>query len=111
MHFTGKQNTLMQKSFSRGLKSENAAGLKKKPKHAPRLTQSNHVAFKVDIADHFPAAANAGRHFGDPVFVGSRIDCACEKLRNKAAVLCETHRYKRRRDAPDSLSHEECVCV
>lgn len=40
-----------------------------KTKHAPRLTQRNHVAFTVDIADHFPATANAGRHFGDSVLL------------------------------------------
>lgn len=38
-----------------------------------KLTQCNHVALHVCIADHFPVPTNAGRHFGGPVSLFKRL--------------------------------------
>lgn len=63
---------------------------KKNPKHAPRLTQRNHVAFKVDIADHFPATANAGRHLGDPVLLDPELTALVRSSETRL-WFCEKH--------------------
>lgn len=62
-----------------GCNTWNASGFKKKK--LQRLTQCNHVAIQVDIADYFPTTTKTGRHFGE-LYPSSEMNQSAGLLRS-----------------------------